>query len=219
MRQMKVLTMRELMCKIGQPVWVEEKNGETSVCFCEVVFDVAGLAFGNNKEYLVLGSVVREHCLLPMRKMNETWRTWDEHPTEQAMTDTPWEMDAGMKNWHEYVLLNLDWQKAAVDNAKAIAEDETGLDAPEQLDEETKLKPKYLAYFTWYKNGMGDMLHRMENVQSAMTKLGEEDTLDRIRAEIVKQLLDQFTIDAEDMKRETLDVLLDSQDEDKDLEE
>ena len=209
---MKVLTMRDLLCKIGQTVWVEKKNGGMPVCSCEVIFDVAGLAFGISKTCMVTGNMETD-AFLPLHEMNMSWRPWDEQPTEQAMANTPWVWDKEMKNWIDKVRFTLDSQESS-DTPEAEPNE------PDDADEETALKPKYLAYFTWYKNGLDDMLRRIETIQSDIEGIKGTDTLSTIRAEIEKQLMAQIkyalTCDVEDMKREALSLLLDTQADDDD---
>ena len=213
---MKVLAIKDLLSKIGQTVWVEKKAGELPVCSCEVVFDVAGLAFGVAKTCLVTGSMQAD-SFLPLHEMNVSWRPWDEQPTEEAMISTPWVFDEEMHDWINQVRFTV-YREGTNDETDPAPEP----DAKDEVDEETKLKPKYLAYYTWYKNGLDDMLRRVETIQGDIEGIKGTDTLSTIRAEIEKQLMAQIkyalTCDVEDMKREALSLLLDTQaDDDGDL--
>lgn len=214
MKNMKVLSIEELMQKIGKPVWVEKKEGEGTVCFCEVVYDVGGLAFCGDGGFLALGSVVRNHAFLPMEQMNVAWRPWDEEPTDQARALAPWAkaMDPAIQAKIDFarVALRLMLHKEAEEadqEAEAQAADEAA---------EDRLNQKHLAYYSWYKNGMNDMLHRLEAIHGDM-EAEENGTMDKIRCEVVAALIEQATGDMEQMKLETLETLLESQDEARDM--
>lgn len=209
---MKILTIRDLLRKIGQPVWVEQKTGGMPACACEVAFDVAGLAFGVAKTCLVTGSMQAD-SFLPLHEMNVSWRPWDEQPTEEAMISTPWVFDEEMHDWINQVRFTV-YREGANDATEPAPEP----GAKDEVDEETGLNPKYLAYYTWYKNGLDDMLNRIEAVQSDIEGINDYDTLSKIRNEVEKQIVAQLRhvliCDAEEMKREALALLLDTQADD-----
>lgn len=85
----RLLTLEEAGSRLGEPVWVEEKNVDT--VFCEVIFDVNGKAFGMTEGKIEFGSILTGHTCFSIKGYNDSFRFWTARPSEEQRKAAAWD--------------------------------------------------------------------------------------------------------------------------------